>query len=183
MLTINFSPFHNLETQRLLLRRVTLDDAPQVFKLRSNPESMKYVPRPLVENIEQARDHINLIDSRINENQGINWAITMRGNNELIGIIGHYKIKPESFRAEVGYMVLPEFAGKGISSEALSAVVDYGFDTMKLHSIEAIIDPDNLASARVLEKNRFRKEGHFRENEFYDGRFIDSVFYSRLKSD
>jgi len=177
---INFTPFPNLETERLTLRRLNKNDAQLVFKLRSDAETMKYIPRPLAATIDEALAHIALIDSKIESNEGINWAICLKDNPEFIGIIGHYRIKPESFRAEIGYMLLPEFHGKGYISEAIAKVVCYGFEQMKLHSIEAIIDPENDASARVLEKNGFVKEAHLKENEFYDGRFIDTVIYSKL---
>jgi ribosomal-protein-alanine N-acetyltransferase len=180
MLTINFTPFPILETERLVLRRVNENDANEIFALRSNPETMKYIPRPLVKSIDDALEHIAMIDAKIESNEGINWAITYKHNPKLIGIIGHYRIKPEHFRAEVGYMLLPEFHGKGIISEAIKEVVNYGFNEMKLHSIEAIIDPENFGSARVLEKNNFVKEAHLKENEFYEGRFLDTVIYSIL---
>ncbi|RTY95066.1 GNAT family N-acetyltransferase [Flavobacterium sp. GT3R68] len=180
MLDINFNPFPNLETDRLFLRRVDKNDVNEVFALRSDAETMKYVPRPLVTKNEEALDHIALIDSKIESNEGINWAITMKGSPKLLGIIGHYRIKPEHYRSEIGYMLLPEFQGKGIISEAVKAVVEYGFNTMHLHSIEAIIDPDNIASAVVLEKNNFIKEAHFKENEYYEGRFLDNIIYSLL---
>ncbi len=181
MLTINFSPFPNLETERLLLRRVDVNDVKEIFDLRSNPETMKYIPRPLVKTTEDALEHIATIDEKIENNEGINWAITLKGNSKLIGVIGHYRIKPENYRAEIGYMLLPEFHGKGIISEAVKEAVNYGFKTMKLHSIEAIIDPDNQGSEKVLEKNGFVKEAHLKENEFFEGRFLDSVIYSILK--
>src|SRR6476660_6872490 len=168
MLSVNFTPFPVLETQRLILRRLTTADAPGVFRLRSNPETMKYVPRPLAVSIDDALAHIALIDEKINANTGINWAITLKGQREFIGIIGNFRIEPENYRAEIGYMLLPEFSGKGIVSEAIASAVRYGFDEMKLHSIEAIIDPGNIASARVLEKNNFIKEAHLRENEFFN---------------
>ncbi|MFV8361393.1 GNAT family N-acetyltransferase [Flavobacterium sp. LS1P3] len=180
MLTINFSPFPNLETERLLLRRVDFNDTKEIFALRSNPETMKYIPRPLVKTDEDALEHIAMIDSKIDSNEGINWAITLKDNSKLIGIIGHYRIKPEHYRAEIGYMLLPEYHGKGIVSEAVREAVKYGFNNMNLHSIEAIIAPENYASAKVLEKNGFVKEAHLKENEFYEGRFLDTVIYSIL---
>jgi ribosomal-protein-alanine N-acetyltransferase len=180
MLTINFTPFPNLQTERLLLRRVNENDANEIFALRSNPETMKYIPRPLVKSIDDALEHIAMIDAKIESNEGINWAITYKDNPKLIGIIGHYRIKPEHFRAEVGYMLLPEYNGKGIISEAIKEVVNYGFNAMKLHSIEAIIDPENFGSERVLQKCGFVKEAHLKENEFYEGRFLDTVIYSIL---
>lgn len=183
MLDINFLPFLDLETERLLLRRVDKNDAPEVFALRSNPETMKFIPRPLVENIDQALEHIQMINDKIENAEGINWAITLKGDPKLLGIIGHYRIKPEHYRAEIGYMLDPAHHGKGLITEAIKAVIAYGFDVMKLHSIEAIIDPDNIASATVLEKNGFVKEAHLRENELYNGKFLDTVIYSLLEQD
>lgn len=180
MLSINFSPFPNLETERLFLRRVDVKDVNEIIALRSNPETMKYIPRPLVKTTEDALEHIAMMDAKIENNEGINWAITQKGNPKLIGVIGHYRIKPEHYRAEIGYMLLPEFSGKGIISEAVKEVVKYGFKGMQLHSIEAVIDPENNASAKVLEKNGFVKEAHLKENEFFEGRFLDSVIYSLL---
>ncbi len=101
----------------------------------------------------------------------------------MIGIIGQYRVKWEHFRSEVGYMLLPEYNGKGIATEALALVVRYGFEYMQMHSLEAIIDPMNGASARVLEKNGFVREAHIRENEYYNGRFLDTVIYSLLRRD
>ncbi|RTY73142.1 GNAT family N-acetyltransferase [Flavobacterium sp. LS1R10] len=180
MLAINFSPFPDLETERLLLRRVNTNDIKEIFELRSNPETMKYIPRPLVKTDEDALEHIAMINTKIEANEGINWAITLKDNPKLIGVIGHYRIKPEHYRAEIGYMLLPEYHGKGIVSEAVKEAVNYGFQIMKLHSIEAMIDPDNDASAKVLEKNGFVREGHLKENEFFDGRFFDTLIYSLL---
>jgi ribosomal-protein-alanine N-acetyltransferase len=73
-----------------------------------------------------------------------------------------------------------EFHGKGIITESLERVIQFGFEEMGLHSIEAVIDPDNFASEKVLLKTNFIKEGHFKEHQFFDGKFFDSVFYSLL---
>ena len=180
MLEINFLPFQNLETERLYLRRVVKGDKNEIFALRSDQEIMKYIPRPLIKNKEEALAHIAKIDEKINASEGINWAITLKGDPKLIGIIGHYRIRPEHFRAEIGYMLLPEYKGKGIMSEAIKVVVNYGFEVLKLHSIEAIIDPKKLASEKVLQKNNFVKEAHLKENKYYDGRFMDTVIYTIL---
>ena len=176
----NFLPFQNLESQRLLLRQINVDDVNEVFQLRSNPQTMQYIPRPLATTTEEALYHIKMIQDKIETNEGINWAVTLKGDNKLIGIVGHYRIKWEHFRSEIGYMILPEYNGKGIVTEVVGLLLDYGFNTMNMHSIEAVIDPRNTASRRVLEKNGFVKEAHFKEHEFYNGAFIDSEVYSIL---
>ena len=178
----NFNPFPNLETQRLFLRRVVYEDVDEIFALRSNKEVMKYIPRPIVQTTDEALAHIAMIDEKIDTNEGINWAITLKCNPKLIGIIGHYSIKHEHFRSEIGYMLLPEYHGRGIITEAIKEALNYGFEIMKLHSVEAIIDPENFASERVLQKSGFVKEAHLKENEYYDGRFLDTVIYSILNN-
>ncbi|TDD97984.1 GNAT family N-acetyltransferase [Flavobacterium cellulosilyticum] len=180
MVSISFNPFPNLETERLYLRRIVKEDVNEIFALRSNKEIMKYVPRPIAKSNEEAMEHITLLEEKLKTNEGINWAITLKSDPKLIGIIGHFNIKPEHYRSEIGYMLLPEYHGKGIISEAVKKVVKYGFIEMKLHSIAAIIDPENLASEKVLQKNGFIKEAHLKENEFYQGRFVDTVIYSLL---
>ncbi|UUW07849.1 GNAT family N-acetyltransferase [Flavobacterium plurextorum] len=180
MLEFNFHPFPIIETERLVLRRVTNDDVNEVFELRSNPETMKYIPRPLVKNQEDALNHIAMIEEKIINNTGINWGISFKDNPKLLGIIGFYRMQPENYRAEIGYILLPEFHGKGIVPEAVNRLIKYGFDDLKLHSIEAVIDPENYASEKVLQKCGFVKEAHLRESEFYDGKFLDNVIYSLL---
>ncbi len=182
MENFSFLPFQNLETDRLLLRQITPDDVNEIFTLRSSAETMKYIPRPLVTTNEEALEHIKMIQDKVEKNEGINWAITLKGNPKLIGIIGHYRIRWEHFRSEIGYMLLPEYNGKGIITEAIQLMIDYGFNQMKMHSLEGIIDPENTASARVLEKNGFVKEAHLKENEFFDGKFLDCVIYSLVKN-
>jgi len=134
-----------------------------------------------VTNNEEALAHIALLDSGLEKNEAINWAITFKGENKLIGIIGFYRTKFEDYRSEIGYMLLSENYGKGIATEAVEKVVEFGFKEMKLHSIEAIIDPRNCASEKVLLKNGFIKEGHLKENTFFNGEFSDSVIYSKIK--
>jgi ribosomal-protein-alanine N-acetyltransferase len=177
-MTINFNPFPNLETERLLLRRVNNNDVNEIFVLRSDTEIMKYIPRPLVKNKEEALEHIATINTKIDSNEGINWGITIKGNNTLIGIIGFYRIEIENYRAEIGYILHPNHSGKGIVSEAVKKLLEYGFNTMKLHSTIGVISPENYASAKVLEKNGFIKEAYFKENQYFEGRFLDSAVYS-----
>lgn len=181
MLTFNFFPFPELTSNRLHFRKLNDNDVDEVYTLRSNPKTMKYIPRPLVTNHEEALAHIKLINDKIDENIDINWAVTEKNNDKCIGIMGFYRARPENYRTELGYMILPEYHNKGYVSEAVDTLLNYAFNTLNFHSIEAIIDPENIASERVLLKNGFVKEAHLIENEFYNGRFIDTVIYSLLK--
>ena len=180
MTTLNFKPFPILETERLVLRRVIENDVNEMFVLRSDSVIMKYIPRPLVTNLDEALEHIKNIDAKIESSEGINWGITLKGNDTLIGVAGFYRISQENQRAEIGYILHPSQSGKGIISEVVKHLIEFGFTTMNLHSIEAVIAPENKASAKVLEKNGFVQEGLFKENQYFEGRFLDSAVYSLL---
>lgn len=181
MLTFNFFPFPTLTSNRLRFRRLSNNDVNEIYTLRSNPETMKYIPRPLLKNHEEALAHIKQINYKIDENIDINWAVTEKDDDKCIGIMGFYRTRPENYRTELGYMILPEYHNRGYVSEAVDTLLNYAFNTLNFHSIEAIIDSENIASERVLLKNGFVKEAHLIENEFYNGKFIDTVIYSLLK--
>jgi ribosomal-protein-alanine N-acetyltransferase len=180
MLELNFHPFPILSTKRLVLRRIINDDAKELLTLRSDPAVMRFISRPLAQSIDDALDLIAIIDHTLNSNEGITWAITQQNNDILVGTIGFWRVVKPHHRAEIGYLLAPALQGKGIMHEALSAVLDYGFGSMKLHSIEAIVDPFNLASVKLLEKNNFVKEGSFKENFYFEGSFLNSDVYSLL---
>lgn len=181
MLVLNFTPFPEIRTSRLLLRQMTLADAPGVQQLRSNKEVMQYINRPLTETLEDAEKWVGIVLDALTKNEGITWCICLNEAPQVhVGSIGLWRIEKENHRAEIGYMLDPALQGKGIMYEALQKVLDYGFREMNLHSIEAHIDPRNVASAALLKKGGFVQEAYFRENCYYNGEYSDSAVYSIL---
>jgi ribosomal-protein-alanine N-acetyltransferase len=183
MLALDLSQFQVLRTKRLLLREPIVSDAPALFAMRSDPLAMRYVPRPIMQRVEEAEEFIATFSKDRAENNGITWAITLHGSDTLIGNIGFYRMKKEHYRAEVGYMLHPDHWGQRLVGEALDAVVQLGFHSLGFHSIEAITDVENVASNALLARHGFRQEAHFREDFFWDGRFRDTLVWSRLVSD
>jgi ribosomal-protein-alanine N-acetyltransferase len=179
--TILFSPFPILETARLVLRRITPADVDEIFAIRSNAETMQYIPRPVAKSKQDALDYISIIDKGIEDNDFIHWAICPKENAKLIGMICLIRFQPEDFRTEVGYILSPESRGLGIMTEALQAVISYAFNVLHYHSLAAVIDPRNLSSEMVLVRANFIKEAHFKECRYYNGTFLDDVVYSLLK--
>ncbi len=177
-LNTDFSEFPILETTNLLLREVVDKDVDEVFVLRSDKEIMKYIPRLPAKSKQNASDHIEVLRKAKENQEGINWAITQKGDDTLIGIIGLYRINKENYRTEVGYILHPGCQGKGILSEALQKILEFGFEQCNFHTITAIIDPRNTASEKVLQRANFVKEAHFKEDFYFDGEFLDSVHYS-----
>lgn len=180
MLTFNFTPFPNLESERLSFRKLNNNDASQILKLRGDKETMKFIPRPLTTTLEEALSHIKLINDKIDANSDINWAITEKGSDLCIGIMGFYRTEPEHYKTELGYMLLPEYWGKGYVTEGVKRLLDFAFNTLQFHSIKAVIDSRHKASERVLQKSSFRKEAHHIEDFFYNNEFTDTVIYGIL---
>jgi [ribosomal protein S5]-alanine N-acetyltransferase len=180
MLAIQFQPFPELHTQRLRLRRLTESDVDVMYAMRSDTAVMQYMDMRKAETYTEAKAKLEEMNADIDNNKGITWCINLLDHNDMIGYVSIWRIDPAHFRGEVGYALSPHFWGKGIASEALEAVVKFGFSQLCLHSLEAIINPNNNGSANVLEKQGFVKEGHFKENYFFDGKFLDSVVYAQL---
>jgi len=182
MLSLNFHPFPQLETERLLLRRITNNDVEDMFVLRSNKEAMTYIGRPIPVVMDETARLIQKMEENIDSNTGIVWGITLKEEQRVIGSIGFHRIETENYRAEIGYMLLPEFWNKGIMSEAMKVIIQYGFEKMQLHSIQANINPENANSRKILLKFDFVKEAYFKESFYFDGKFFDSEIYSLLKN-
>jgi ribosomal-protein-alanine N-acetyltransferase len=177
--------FPELETQRLRLRLMHSCDAETLFKFRTDPGVMRFMDTAPLKSLRGALDMINLSSRNFIE-QGIPlWAIELKEDKEqrMIGYAGYIQRKQAHFRAETGYVLDPAYWGKGIMSEAFRAVLDYGFENMELHSVEASVNPDNKASIKLLEQFNFRREAYFKESMYYDGKFVDDAVYSLLKSD
>ena len=181
MLDLNFHPFPILETERLLLRAITMDDAETLFELRRDVDVMRFIDRERHQTVDDTRVLIQKILDGLAANEAIAWAITLKGNPQLVGTISFHRIEKEHYRGEIGYMLNPKLWRKGIVGEAMTKVLDFGFKSMKLHSVEANVNPHNSASSSLLKKHGFVLEASFKENYFFNGKFIDTEIYSLLE--
>ncbi len=182
MLEVNFGPFPVITTERLVLRRITKDDVNELFEMRSDEEIMRYICKPKPKSPDDVLPLVDKIDGLIKSNEGIAWAMTIKGAPKLMGHISIHVIIKEHYRAEVGYMMQRAYYGRGLMDEALKAVLDYGFNELGLHSFEANVSPENTPSRKLLEKNNFKQEAHFKENFYWEGEFLDSIIYSLVKT-
>jgi [ribosomal protein S5]-alanine N-acetyltransferase len=183
MLEPNFTPFPELITERLLLRKLTPGDVPAIFILRSDERVLQFIGKEPAASLKEAEEFIERIDNTLASNEGILWGIVMRDDpTTVIGTICYWRLQPENYRAEIGYALHPDHWRKGIMREAIVKVLAYGFDIMKLHSVEGRINKENVASAATLEKTGFVKEAHLKEEFFFRGKFFDTIIYSRLQT-
>jgi ribosomal-protein-alanine N-acetyltransferase len=181
MLTLNFDPFPIIETPRLILRQPTREDGPELLEMRSDPQVMQYIPRPMAQSLEDIYGLLDLFQEMVARNERINWAMEWRETGKVVGMISYVNFKLQHDRAEVGYSLSRAWHRKGIMMEALCSLLDWGFNTLGLHSAEAIVDAENVASRQLLEKAGFRKEALFLEDFFWNDRYRDSVHYGLLR--
>ena len=162
---INFTPFPNLETERLILRQITFKDEKEFHILKSDERILEFLnTKP--KTLDEARQFLKKINDGIVRNEWIMWGITFKNENKLIGSICFWNIVEEQSKAEVGYDLMPEYQGKGIMSEAIKAVIEYGFENMKLNLIEALPYSNNAKSIKLLDRNNFIRGENCKENDF-----------------
>jgi ribosomal-protein-alanine N-acetyltransferase len=184
MLTPDFSEFPVLTTQRLVLRQMHISDAATLMYFRSAPELNVYSIREPATSITAMEELINRMLESERKGEGVHWALELRDQpGVMIGDIGIWKILREHHRGVLGYVLRKEHQGKGLLSEALQDVIQYGFNEINLHSLMAEVNPQNNASFQLLVRMGFRREGLFREDVYFRGEFHDTAVYSLLRSD
>jgi ribosomal-protein-alanine N-acetyltransferase len=178
-----FKAFPELESERLFFRKIVAGDVKDLFLIRSDDDVMKFMDVSRFKSISDAEKMIDSIEKSYHNESGINWGIVEKHSHVFLGYFGFFRLIPEHCRAEIGYALNPEYWGNGYMHETINRLVRFGFEIMKLHSIEANVNPENEKSKKVLEKIGFKKEAYFRENYLFNDRFLDSVIYSLLEKD
>jgi [ribosomal protein S5]-alanine N-acetyltransferase len=179
----DFTVFPLLETPRLILREIVPADTDAIFRIRGDYEVTKYNSGAAYEHPEQAADLIGAMAHAYQEGTELRWGITLKGTDTVIGMCGfNYWIRRDC-RASIGYDLAHAYWGTGIMTEAIRAIIDFGFDRMALNRIEADADARNLASARVLEKVGFKREGLQQEQFYESGMFNDLMLFALLRKD
>ena len=175
--------FPVLDTERLLLRETTMNDARAILDVFTNEEVTRYYNVSPFTDIEQARQVVAGRRRRFESGQGIRWAIARKEDNLVIGSCGYTNWVAEWRKVEIGYELGRAYWGQGIMTEALGAIIRFGFHRMNLNRIEAMVMPANTASAQVLKKLGFMEEGLLREVGYWKGQHHDLNMYSLLKRD
>ncbi|MBL8966338.1 MAG: GNAT family N-acetyltransferase [Spirochaetaceae bacterium] len=175
--------FPRLETCRLRLRPIALEDAERIFELYSDPRVAEYDDFEPYTDKAAALRCVEATLGAFDSGRNLRWVLAPKEDDRFIGSCGLSDFDEEARRAEIGYDLLPREWGKGFMSEAVAAVLDYGFGAMGLNRIEAFITPGNAASVRVLEKNGFSREGLVRERDYFRGRLWDGILMAILRRD
>jgi [ribosomal protein S5]-alanine N-acetyltransferase len=175
MLNLNFTLFPTLDTSRLILRQPSMDDKHEVFALRSSEIVNKHLDRPMAKSVEDAVRHMEKIMGMMDRTELITWVINLKGSKKQIGDLGYMNFSQEMLQAEIGYQLLPEYHGKGIMTEAVEKVIDYGAKIIGLKKIVAVTTEANASSVRLLKKFGFRLNPDFREGNEVEIQYVLDV--------
>lgn len=174
--------FKELHTERLLLRKVEATDNEFVLQGYSNDELTKFMLHRYY-TLEEVKVQMQHYQDLYNQNKGLAWVMQDANTRENIGIISLFYYEEVHQRIEIGFWSLPQFWGKGYTTEAGKAVINYCFAELGINRVQATVETENVASIGVIKKIGLTHEGTFREYEINNGKFIDLMTFSILKKE
>jgi ribosomal-protein-alanine N-acetyltransferase len=172
-----------IETKRLILRKITVEDAEDMFYYGSNDEVSKHVTWHTHQSLSDTKEFIDFILKKYENKELSPWGIELKENGKFIGTIDFVSWQPKHNSAEIGYAISHDYWGKGIMTEAVKAVIKFGFEHMDLVRIQARCFVENIGSARVMEKSGMSFEGITRKGFFAKEKHHDLKTYSILKEE
>ncbi|GAB2540588.1 GNAT family N-acetyltransferase [Gracilibacillus alcaliphilus] len=175
--------FPSLATERLLLRKITMDDLNDIYYYGSNANVAKYVSWPKHETHTDSKEFIEMTLYQYENNLISPWGIEHREDQKLIGTIGFVSWNPDHQIAEIGYALSEDYWNKGLITEAAKRILTFGFEEMNLVRIQAKCIAANIGSARVMEKAGMTFEGVMRKALFHNDQHWDIKLYAILKED
>ncbi len=178
-----FSDIPNLNTERLLLRRMLIGDCYDMHEYASNAAVTRYLTWSPHPDLEYTKEYLQYIANHYKLGDFYDWAVILREENKMIGTCGFTRFHTQHDCGEVGYVINPAYRGRGIACEALQAVMDFGFRKLGLHRIEAKYIDGNDASRRVMEKVGMTFEGIRRGEMLIKGSYRDIGVCSILRED
>jgi RimJ/RimL family protein N-acetyltransferase len=176
-------PTPTLHTDRLRLRPFDDADADALYALQSNPHVLRYWDGPPWKDPDRARQFIAQCRQMAEDGTGAPLAVERVEDGVFIGWCSLTRWNPEYRSAAIGYCFTDEVWGQGYATEAARAVLQWAYDTLDLNRVQAEADTRNVASARVLEKNGFLREGTLRQDCIVNGEVSDSWVYGLIRSE
>jgi ribosomal-protein-alanine N-acetyltransferase len=176
-----FNVFPVLKTDRLTLRDIRVSDAQKIFEMRSSGRVNQFIARPNMNTIDASIALIEKTRLAYQNKQAIGWAGILRNSNQIIGTCGFNQIDFPNSRAEIGGELSVDYWGKNVAIEAVVTIIKFGLNTMKLHTIEAKVSPENRGAIFLLEKIGFKKEAHFVDRIFFNNAYSDMAVYTLIE--
>jgi [ribosomal protein S5]-alanine N-acetyltransferase len=170
-----------LETERLVLKEIPFEYKEQLFSIFSDKEVMKYTDKAITENIDEAIVYLQNCHIRSDEKEHLFLGIFLKESADLIGMVSIYHIDMKHRFASLGILLAKDYWRQGFMTEAMKCFLNFCFNELNLHRLEAQTFVNNAASIKLFEKLKFHNEGRLRENFKIEGNFEDSYLFSMLK--
>jgi len=170
-----------INTDRVRLRWMSDADIDALYTIFSNPEVMRYWSSPPIPDRNAAAQILKGAHEGFHNRTLLKWGLAKRADDALIGTVTLINLSFDNRRAEIGYALGRGHWGNGYMHEALQGLLNYAFEVLDLHRLEADVDPRNSASIRTLERLGFQREGYLRERWQVDGEIQDALFYGLLR--
>lgn len=178
-----FSSLPSIETERLLLRKMNIDDVEDLFEYASDPKVAENVLWDQHQSIEDSKRYLSYMMKKYKKCDVSEWGIIHKQDNKFIGTCGFGWWNNFHCRAEIGYALSKKYWNRGLMTEAVREVVAFGFEKMKLNRVEARCMLENIASEKVMQKVGMKFEGIMRKQAFARGAFHDLKMYAILKKE
>ncbi|MBK1813295.1 GNAT family N-acetyltransferase [Clostridium sp. YIM B02505] len=178
-----FDVFPDLESQRLIFRKVEASDVEDIFDIFSDPEVAKYDFFTPINTKEKAFLIIDNYQSEFISKEEITWGIVRKEDKKLIGYLSLGNFDEEAKSCEIGYGLNREYWNKGYGTEAIKTLIKFAFEKVKVNRIEATVTFGNVASVKALIKSGFLQEGILRERTMIKGELVDDVILALLRRD
>lgn len=172
-----------LETERLILRKLTAADIDDIFEYASQHDTTIYLPWETHKSKDDSFEFLKMTDEKFISTDNINWGVELKSEKKIIGSIEIRKWNDINRCGDIGYALSPLYWNRGIMTEALKRIIRFAFDELYLNRVEAHCDGNNTGSYRVMEKAGMKYEGTHRQKVFVKGKFVNMKFYSMLKSE
>ena len=178
-----FAQLPTLRTPRLTLRAARMSDARDMYEYSRDPEVARHVLWEAHTSIHQTRGYLRYILRQYRTGAPSTFVIELTAERKVIGTIGQMWIQRENRSAEIGYSLSRQYWNQGLMTEALSALLRFCFDTLRLNRVEAQHETDNPASGAVMRHAGMRHEGLLRQRIYNKGRYVDVDLYAILRAD
>jgi len=174
--------FPTIRTKRLELVEITQLHLKDIYNLFADENVTRFYNLLPLTVESEAQKFIDWFETRFNDKLGIRWGISLKGELNIVGTIG-FNNYTKRHRANIGYDLQTAYWNNGIMTEALSAVINFGFNELQVNRIEAEVMQGNVNSERLLNKLNFKKEGILRQWMFWNEKYYDMSMFSLLKTD
>lgn len=172
-----------METERFIMRNLSIEDVDDIFEYYKDDEVTKYTQSEIHKNIEDTISTVEKLMSSNSNKRGIAWCIEHKADEKVIGNIGIFAISQSGHKAEIGFTVSRKYWGQGYGTEMIQNALKYAIETVGINRIEATCKKENIASSRAMEKAGMKYEGTLRDYSIKDGVYYDVKIYSMIRKD